>query len=1303
MLPRGNPFFCDLKGLPSLVHSMNNRPLWFSRLLSAFPPRGTRMATPLGRRMGAGGWLWALALVGLASASPAWAALTVNAPGVNGDYTYPSWDIVGLDSNNPATGPNHFPIGARVCSNVATTNVAVSFIWDSANSRINLTPGSPAMVTIPSIAAGGCASAYFDVEITPVAAAFNTVRRYHITATDGSGTASSPVPRQLYVERLISQSRNAVLGFSLNGAPQSPGSTWNLQLGNTYQIAITSSTATQGYNQLENFFNLPGYIFQILSVSSTYTANSAPNTLVPVPNPSIYANACGWDANPSSPNYNSCIGGDGKVGGNGFTTTYTVRIIGGAGTSAVLNALTYDFSGSSFHYNSDFARAWVNVNIQGPVFSKKFSAAVTGGTSTLTFTLTNPSANAISNVSFIDNLPTTPGAMLVAAAPNATTADCGSPTFAPTAGSASLSFSNGTIAAGGTCTISVAVTVPATGTYNNTSNNLFIGANDTGLKATASLTVAPAGAGTGICGTTIGFATPTVGTGQTLSTITGGYEINAWPTANAIDTTKYVQFFLNDYVTAQLAFNGLRTSQGPTTAVLYQSTNAAFTGATQVATITQAGSGVATWAFTTASQTYGATALAATGGRYFRIYAYNAGNGVGSRNLSLTNISFTGCVPASQPPLTKAFSPNPVAVNGESTLTFTLGNTNTVPLTGVRFSDNLPAGLVVAATPTATTTCGGSPSWTPAAGDTVLNFGQPTGATIPASGSCTVGVRVRATTAGVHNNVSGLIFSTEGGTNTTGNGFGSASLTALLPPSIEKSFSNGFINPGDTTTLSFLIGNPNPANALGGIAFTDTYPSGLVNSGTPAVTNTCGGAVVANAGVGSISLSGGSLAAGASCTITVVVTAPAAGTYPNGVQVSAVINGNTVNGNTSTDTLSVRAPIGGISLLKQVSSTGNTGPWTAFTNVSTTPSPGSVWYRFTVENTGELPLSPVSVIDPKVSASGCSWPNPLPVAGPSTDPTANCVVGPVTGQSGLNPNTATAFGTAGGTTYNDSASAAYFGAAPGFHLLKEISASASGPWSQYLSIAPGASVYYRFSLSNTGNVALTNPAVTDPNVNTASCAFTNPLPVGGATFCIVGPVAASNASPPVTFTNTAQGSGKDPGNNTVTTAPSSATYKTVSTAVTIGGNVFRDNGKGCVPPSLCASNGIWNITSPADEPIFNVNGTAPLYVVIVDSGNNLLAVAEMCPSSGFLFDMTVCSPGAWTAAVPAGTNYTAWVTPNYPAGPTVAPPGSSTPPAGWIMTKGSVNGTAQGGSVLSFSPSSGTTLNFGVVRGSCPI
>src|SRR5207302_5465517 len=92
--------------------------------------------------------------------------------------------------------------------------------------------------------------------------------------------------------------------------------------------------------------------------------------------------------------------------------------------------------------------------------SKTFSPspAVAGGTSTLTFVISNPNPSAVSGASFTDPLPALSGNQMVVATPATfSTSGCGSPTFAPTAGASSVSFSNGSVAANSTCVASVKV------------------------------------------------------------------------------------------------------------------------------------------------------------------------------------------------------------------------------------------------------------------------------------------------------------------------------------------------------------------------------------------------------------------------------------------------------------------------------------------------------------------------------------------------------------------------------------------------------------------------------------------------------------------------------------------------------------------------------------------------------------------------------------------------------------------------------------------------------------------------------
>jgi hypothetical protein len=80
---------------------------------------------------------------------------------------------------------------------------------------------------------------------------------------------------------------------------------------------------------------------------------------------------------------------------------------------------------------------------------------------------------------------------------------------------------------------------------------------------------------------------------------------------------------------------------------------------------------------------------------------------------------------------------------------------------------------------------------------------------------------------------------------------------------------------GGTTALSFTIANPNSSGTLSSVSFTDTLPANVTVDDPNGENGACGsaGVVTADPGSNTISLSGGSLKAGASCTVSVAVTA----------------------------------------------------------------------------------------------------------------------------------------------------------------------------------------------------------------------------------------------------------------------------------------------------------------------------------------------------------------------------------------------------------------------------------------------
>ena len=106
--------------------------------------------------------------------------------------------------------------------------------------------------------------------------------------------------------------------------------------------------------------------------------------------------------------------------------------------------------------------------------------------------------------------------------------------------------------------------------------------------------------------------------------------------------------------------------------------------------------------------------------------------------------------------------------------------------------------------------------------------------------------------------------------------------TAPTVPSFSKAFSPASTTPGGTSTLSLTIDNTTSALNANALSVTDPFPAGLVVAPTPNASTTCtGGTLTAAAGANSVTYSGGSVAAGASCAVQVDVVAAAAGTYNN--------------------------------------------------------------------------------------------------------------------------------------------------------------------------------------------------------------------------------------------------------------------------------------------------------------------------------------------------------------------------------------------------------------------------------------
>jgi hypothetical protein len=273
----------------------------------------------------------------------------------------------------------------------------------------------------------------------------------------------------------------------------------------------------------------------------------------------------------------------------------------------------------------------------------------------------------------------------------------------------------------------------------------------------------------------------------------------------------------------------------------------------------------------------------------------NTTNNVTSTNGGTGNTASAQLAVVAPPSITKAFNPASIARNATTQLGFTITNSaaNTVSLMNVGFTDTLPGGLTVAGS--TSSVCGGTLTTTAPTGISL------SGAAIAVNSQCQFSVTVTGATAGGYMNTTGNVTSANGG---TGNN-ASAQLIVLAPPSITKSFGAASVTQYSDISLTFTITNPNATGNLTGIAFTDSLPSGLIVSSPNALTGSCGGgAIAAVSRLGSISLSGATLASGAACSFSVNVEGFLPGLQTNFVTVTSA-NGGT--GNTSTAGITVVA------------------------------------------------------------------------------------------------------------------------------------------------------------------------------------------------------------------------------------------------------------------------------------------------------------------------------------------------------------------------------------------------------------
>jgi uncharacterized repeat protein (TIGR01451 family) len=166
-------------------------------------------------------------------------------------------------------------------------------------------------------------------------------------------------------------------------------------------------------------------------------------------------------------------------------------------------------------------------------------------------------------------------------------------------------------------------------------------------------------------------------------------------------------------------------------------------------------------------------------------------------------------------------------------------------------------------------------------------------------------------------------------------------------PTISKAFTPAAVAANINSTLTITLSNTY-ANPQRGAAFTDTYPAGLVNAPAPGASTTCGGTVSAAAGGGAVALSGATIPANGSCTVTVSVRSATLGTYTNIMAAGALTTVLAFNDSAATGTLLVRL-FPSLTHLKTVAVTSD--PVNGTTNPKHIPG-AQVLYTLRVTNSG---------------------------------------------------------------------------------------------------------------------------------------------------------------------------------------------------------------------------------------------------------------------------------------------------------------------------------------------------------------
>jgi uncharacterized repeat protein (TIGR01451 family) len=368
--------------------------------------------------------------------------------------------------------------------------------------------------------------------------------------------------------------------------------------------------------------------------------------------------------------------------------------------------------------------------VAAPAVTVGFSPSpiAVNGTAVKTIAISHTNATATTGVGFVDLLT---GGLEVAAIPNASfSGNCGTPapTLTAVPGSNTITFSGATLAAGNSspCTVTVSVKATTAGLKTNTVQlNSGVG---TSTAAQGQLSVVQPD-----LTVTKAFSPSTVGLGaNTVMTIR--LSQTSAVSATGVSFTDMLVGGLQVAAAPNASFTG--NCGTPTLTATPGNTSVTLTGATLVG-------GNSNPCIVTVTLTGTATGVAIPNN-------VQANSDQGMSNMASASVTVLAVAP---PFLSKAFGAPGISMSSVTTLTFTIDNPNASNLTGVAFTDMLPAGLIIE-TPSGLTSMGCDGALIATAGSALISL---TGGTVAPLIDCIITVNVRAIGLGPQVNITGNV------------------------------------------------------------------------------------------------------------------------------------------------------------------------------------------------------------------------------------------------------------------------------------------------------------------------------------------------------------------------------------------------------------------------------------------------------------------------------------------------------------------------------------------------------------------